>query len=123
MTTDENGAYSFEIADDSMEYAVTASLEGYKSFEKTGIIFDEGSVVLDIVMEKISGVGSVTADGLYVKGVNNAIEVVAPGRAVVTVYDLSGRLIRSVEVNEGKTLIEGLVEGIYLVNRVKVYVK
>ena len=102
---------------------MTASLEGYKSFEKTGIIFDEGSVVLDIVMEKISGVGSVTADGLYVKGVNNAIEVVAPGRAVVTVYDLSGRLIRSVEVNEGKTLIEGLVEGIYLVNRVKVYVK
>ena len=123
VTTDETGAYSFEIADDSMEYAVTASLEGYKSFEKTGIIFDEGSVVLDIVMEKISGVGSVTADGLYVKGVNNAIEVVAPGRAVVTVYDLSGRLIRSVEVNEGKTLIEGLVEGIYLVNRVKVYVK
>ena len=123
VTTDETGAYSFEIADDSMEYAVTASLEGYKSFEKTGIIFDEGSVVLDVVMEKISGVGSVTADGLYVKGVNNAIEVVAPGRAVVTVYDLSGRLIRSVEVNEGKTLIEGLVEGIYLVNRVKVYVK
>lgn len=123
MTTDENGAYSFEIADDSMEYALSASLEGYNSYEKTGIIFDEGSVVLDIALEQISGVGMVTVDGLYVKGVNNAIEVVAPGKAIVSVYDLGGRLIRSVEVNEGKTLIEGLVEGIYLVNRVKVVVK
>lgn len=123
MTTDENGAYSFEIADDSMEYALSASLEGYNSYQKSGITFDEGSVVLDIALEQISGVGMVTVDGLYVKGVNNAIEVVAPGKAIVSVYDLGGRLIRSVEVNEGKTLIEGLVEGIYLVNRVKVYVK
>lgn len=123
MTTDENGAYSFEIADDSMEYALSASLEGYNSYQKSGITFDEGSVVLDIALEQISGVGMVTVDGLYVKGVNNAIEVVASGKAIVSVYDLGGRLIRSVEVNEGKTLIEGLVEGIYLVNRVKVYVK
>ena len=123
MTTDENGTYSFEIADDSMEYALSASLEGYNSYQKSGITFDEGSVVLDIALEQISGVGMVTVDGLYVKGVNNAIEVVAPDKAIVSVYDLGGCLIRSVEVNEGKTLIEGLVEGIYIVNHVKVVVK
>ena len=123
MTTDENGAYSFEIADDSMEYALSASLEGYNDFEKSGITFADGSIVLDIALDKVSGVAAITVDGLYVKGVDNAIEVVAPGKAIVSVYDLGGRLIRSVEVNEGKTLIEGLVEGIYLVNRVKVYVK
>ena len=122
-TTDENGAYSFDITNDSMEYTLKASLEGYNDYEVTGITFEEGSKVMDIAMEQMSGVGMLTADGLYVKGVNNAIEVVAPHKAVVNVYDLSGRLIRSVEVDEGKTLIEGFVEGLYLVNHTKVYVK
>ena len=123
MTTTETGIFSFEVIDNSKEYTLTASLDGYGTYEKTGITFDEGNMVIDIALEKVSGVGAVTVDGLYVKGVNNAIEVVAPGKTIVSVYDLGGRLIRSVEVNEGKTLIEGLVEGIYLVNRVKVYVK
>ena len=122
-TTDESGAYSFDIADDSAEYTLTASLDGYNNYELTGITFEEGSKVVNIAMEQMSGVGMLTADGLYVKGVNNAIEVVAPHKAVVNVYDLSGRLIRSVEVDEGKTLIEGFVEGLYLVNHTKVYVK
>ena len=122
-TTDESGAYSFDIADDSAEYTLTASLDGYNNYELTGITFEEGSKVVNIAMEQMSGVGMLTADGLYVKGVNNAIEVVAPGKAIVNVYDLSGRLIRSVEVGEGKTLIEGFVGGVYLVNHVKVLVK
>ena len=123
VTTDENGTYSFEIADDSMEYALSASLEGYNDFEKNGITFAEGSIVLDIALDKVSGVDAIVVDGLLVKGVNNAIEVVAPDKAIVSVYDLGGCLIRSVEVNVGKTLIEGLVEGIYIVNHVKVVVK
>lgn len=53
VTTDENGAYSFAIGDDTAEYTLTASLEGYKEFEKTGILFTDGSVVENIALEPI----------------------------------------------------------------------
>ena len=74
-------------------------------------------------MEPESSVGTLTADGLRVYGTTGAVVVESSKDALVRIYNTAGSLIRSEQVAAGKTRIDSLNRGIYVVNGVKVIVK
>ena len=63
-----------------------------------------------------------TADGLRVYGTVGAVVVESASEATVRVNNAAGSLVRRADV-AGKTRIEGLQRGVYIVNGVKVIVK
>lgn len=49
--------------------------------------------------------------------------IIADSKEQVKLYSTSGKLVRSVDLSSGKTLIEGLSTGVYVVGNLKVAVK
>ena len=82
-----------------------------------------GIIVVDRTLENVSGVSSISTDGITAYGAKGAIFVKAPKATVVNIYNAAGVLMRSVDVESGTTRLDGFTAGLYLVGTTKVAVK
>ena len=121
-TTDESGAFAIQFSQLGT-YNVTVTADGYETFSQEEVPFEGNMVDMEIDLNKLSSVGLLTADGLRVYGTTGAVVVESPADATVRIYNAAGSLLRSAEVGAGKTRVDGLNRGIYVVNGVKVIVK
>ena len=122
-TTGADGSFEIKVKDLAV-YSLVVKAEGYDDFTFDTIDLTEGDMTdTPIEMTKDnSGVGMLTADGLRVYGTVGAVVVESASEATVRVYNAAGSLVRRADV-AGKTRIEGLQRGVYIVNGVKVIVK
>ena len=123
-TTDVTGSYSVDVLQYSLDYEMTVTADGYLDATQP-VSFADGDVELDVVLkvDDGSGVDSVGIDGFRAYGGNGCIVVEADAEASVSVYNMLGVLVRRAEVAAGKTRIDGVGAGVYIVNGVKVMVK
>ena len=121
-TTGADGSFEIKVKDQAV-YSLVVKAEGYDDFTFDTIDLTEGDMTgTPIEMTPNSGVGMLTADGLRVYGTVGAVVVESASEATVRVYNAAGSLVRRADV-AGKTRIEGLQRGVYIVNGVKVIVK
>ena len=122
-TTGADGSFEIKVKDQAV-FSLVVKAEGYDDFTFDTIDLTEGDMTgTPIEMAKDnSGVGMLTADGLRVYGTVGAVVVESATEATVRVYNAAGSLVRRADV-AGKTRIEGLQRGVYIVNGVKVIVK
>ena len=122
-TTGADGSFEIKVKDLAV-FSLVVKAEGYDDFTFDTIDLTEGDMTgTPIEMTKDnSGVGMLTADGLRVYGTVGAVVVESASEATVRVYNAAGSLVRRADV-AGKTRIEGLQRGVYIVNGVKVIVK
>ena len=122
-TTGADGSFEIKVKDLAV-FSLVVKAEGYEDFTFDTIDLTEGDMTgTPIEMTKDnSGVGMLTADGLRVYGTVGAVVVESASEATVRVYNAAGSLVRRADV-AGKTCIEGLQRGVYIVNGVKVIVK
>ena len=121
-TTGADGSFEIKVKDLAV-FSLVVKAEGYEDFTFDTIDLTEGDMTdTPIEMTPNSGVGMLTADGLRVYGTVGAVVVESASEATVRVYNAAGSLVRRADVT-GKTRIEGLQRGVYIVNGVKVIVK
>ena len=121
-TTGADGSFEIKVKDLAV-FSLVVKAEGYEDFTFDTIDLTEGDMTdTPIEMTPNSGVGMLTADGIRVYGTVGAVVVESASEATVRVYNASGSLVRRADV-AGKTRIEGLQRGVYIVNGVKVIVK
>ena len=121
-TTGADGSFEIKVKDLAV-FSLVVKAEGYDDFTFDTIDLTEGDMTdTPIEMTPNSGVGMLTADGLRVYGTVGAVVVESASEATVRVYNAAGSLVRRADV-AGKTRIEGLQRGVYIVNGVKVIVK
>ena len=121
-TTGADGSFEIKVKDLAV-FSLVVKAEGYEDFTFDTIDLTEGDMTdTPIEMTPNSGVGMLTADGLRVYGTVGAVVVESATEATVRVYNAAGSLVRRADV-AGKTRIEGLQRGVYIVNGVKVIVK
>ena len=121
-TTGADGSFEIKVKDQAV-FSLVVKAEGYEDFTFDTIDLTEGDMTgTPIEMTPNSGVGMLTADGLRVYGTVGAVVVESATEATVRVYNAAGSLVRRADV-AGKTRIEGLQRGVYIVNGVKVIVK
>ena len=121
-TTGADGSFEIKVKDLAV-YSLVVKAEGYDDFTFDTIDLTGGDMTdTPIEMTPNSGVGMLTADGLRVYGTVGAVVVESASEATVRVYNAAGSLVRRADV-AGKTRIEGLQRGVYIVNGVKVIVK
>ena len=121
-TTGADGSFEIKVKDQAV-FNLVVKAEGYEDFTFDTIDLTEGDMTdTPIEMTPNSGVGMLTADGLRVYGTVGAVVVESASEATVRVYNAAGSLVRRADV-AGKTRIEGLQRGVYIVNGVKVIVK
>ena len=122
-TTGADGSFEIKVKDLAV-YSLVVKAEGYDDFTFDTIDLTEGDMTgtpIELAKDN-SGVGMLTADGLRVYGTVGAVVVESATEATVRVYNAAGSLVRRADV-AGKTRIEGLQRGVYIVNGVKVIVK
>ena len=121
-TTGADGSFEIKVKDLAV-FSLVVKAEGYEDFTFDTIDLTEGDMTgTPIEMTPNSGVGMLTADGIRVYGTVGAVVVESATEATVRVYNAAGSLVRRADV-AGKTRIEGLQRGVYIVNGVKVIVK
>ena len=121
-TTGADGSFEIKVKDLAV-FSLVVKAEGYEDFTFDTIDLTEGDMTgTPIEMTPNSGVGMLTADGLRVYGTVGAVVVESASEATVRVYNAAGSLVRRADM-AGKTRIEGLQRGVYIVNGVKVIVK
>ena len=64
-----------------------------------------------------------STDKLIIISNDGSIEIIAGKAQIMNLYALDGRLVRTLELNEGSNFINGLNKGIYIINHQKVVVK
>ena len=122
-TTGADGSFEIKVKDLAV-FSLVVKAEGYEDFTFDTIDLTEGDMTgtpIELAKDN-SGVGMLTADGLRVYGTVGAVVVESASEATVRVYNAAGSLVRRADVT-GKTRIEGLQRGVYIVNGVKVIVK
>ncbi len=122
-TTGADGSFEIKVKDLAV-FSLVVKAEGYDDFTFDTIDLTEGDMTgtpIELAKDN-SGVGMLTADGLRVYGTVGAVVVESATEATVRVYNAAGSLVRRADV-AGKTRIEGLQRGVYIVNGVKVIVK
>ena len=122
-TTGADGSFEIKVKDLAV-FSLVVKSEGYEDFTFDTIDLTEGDMTgtpIELAKDN-SGVGMLTADGLRVYGTVGAVVVESASEATVRVYNAAGSLVRRADV-AGKTRIEGLQRGVYIVNGVKVIVK
>ena len=122
-TTGVDGSFEIKVKDQAV-FSLVVKAEGYEDFTFDTIDLTEGDMTgtpIELAKDN-SGVGMLTADGLRVYGTVGAVVVESATEATVRVYNAAGSLVRRADV-AGKTRIEGLQRGVYIVNGVKVIVK
>lgn len=123
--TDVDGSYSVDVIQYSLDYEMTVEAEGYKPAVEA-VSFADGDVAdkdVALVKDDGSGVDSIGIDGFKAYGGSGCIVIETEADAQVYVYNTVGSLVRSVEAVAGKTRIDGIGAGIYIVNGVKVIVR
>lgn len=123
--TDVDGSYSVDVIQYSLDYEMTVEAEGYKPAVEA-VSFADGDVAdkdVALVKDDGSGVDSIGIEGFKAYGGNGCIVVETEADAQVYVYNTVGSLVRSVEAVAGKTRIDGIGAGLYIVNGVKVIVR
>ena len=121
-TTGADGSFEIKVKDLAV-FSLVVKADGYEDFTFDTIDLTEGDMTgTPIEMTPNSGVGMLTADGIRVYGTVGAVVVESATEATVRVYNAAGSLVRRADV-AGKTRIEGLQRGVYIVNGVKVIVK
>ena len=123
--TDVDGSYSVDVIQYSLDYEMTVEADGYKPAVES-VSFADGDVTdKDVALDKDdgSGVDSIGIEGFKAYGGSGCIVVETEADAQVYVYNTVGSLVRSVEAVAGKTRIDGIGAGIYIVNGVKVIVR
>ena len=121
--TGADGSFEIKVKDLAV-FSLVVKAEGYEDFTFDTIDLTEGDMTgtpIELAKDN-SGVGMLTADGLRVYGTVGAVVVESATEATVRVYNAAGSLVRRADV-AGKTRIEGLQRGVYIVNGVKVIVK
>ena len=121
--TGADGSFEIKVKDLAV-FSLVVKAEGYEDFTFDTIDLTEGDMTgtpIELAKDN-SGVGMLTADGLRVYGTVGAVVVESASEATVRVYNAAGSLVRRADV-AGKTRIEGLQRGVYIVNGVKVIVK
>ena len=122
-TTGADGSFEIKVKDQAV-FSLVVKAEGYEDFTFDTIDLTEGDMTgtpIELAKDN-SGVGMLTADGFRVYGTVGAVVVESATEATVRVYNAAGSLVRRADV-AGKTRIEGLQRGVYIVNGVKVIVK
>ena len=122
-TTGADGSFEIKVKDQAV-FSLVVKAEGYEDFTFDTIDLTEGDMTgtpIELAKDN-SGVGMLTADGIRVYGTVGAVVVESATEATVRVYNAAGSLVRRADV-AGKTRIEGLQRGVYIVNGVKVIVK
>ena len=122
-TTGADGSFEIKVKDLAV-FSLVVKAEGYEDFTFDTIDLTEGDMTgtpIELAKDN-SGVGMLTADGIRVYGTVGAVVVESASEATVRVYNAAGSLVRRADV-AGKTRIEGLQRGVYIVNGVKVIVK
>ena len=122
-TTGADGSFEIKVKDLAV-FSLVVKAEGYEDFTFDTIDLTEGDMTgtpIELAKDN-SGVGMLTSDGLRVYGTVGAVVVESATEATVRVYNAAGSLVRRADV-AGKTRIEGLQRGVYIVNGVKVIVK
>ena len=123
--TDVDGSYSVDVIQYSLDYEMTVEAEGYKPSVEA-VSFADGDVAdkdVALVKDDGSGVDSIGIEGFKAYGGSGCIVVETEADAQVYVYNTVGSLVRSVEAVAGKTRIDGIGAGVYIVNGVKVIVR
>lgn len=123
--TDVDGSYSVDVIQYSLDYEMTVEAEGYKPAVEA-VSFVDGDVAdkdVALVKDDGSGVDSIGIEGFKAYGGSGCIVVETEADAQVYVYNTVGSLVRSVEAVAGKTRIDGIGAGLYIVNGVKVIVR
>ena len=123
--TDVDGSYSVDVIQYSLDYEMTVEAEGYKPAVEA-VSFADGDVAdkdVALVKDDGSGVDSIGIEGFKAYGGSGCIVVETEADAQVYVYNTVGSLVRSVEAVAGKTRIDGIGAGVYIVNGVKVIVR
>lgn len=123
--TDVDGSYSVDVIQYSLDYEMTVEAEGYKPAVEA-VSFADGDVAdkdVALVKDDGSGVDSIGTEGFKAYGGSGCIVVETEADAQVYVYNTVGSLVRSVEAVAGKTRIDGIGAGLYIVNGVKVIVR
>ncbi len=67
-------------------------------------------------------IGSQATDGMNIYATDGTLYISSTETKIVNIYGIDGRLVKTVELNEGMNTIDGLVAGIYLVNNQKVVI-
>lgn len=123
--TDVDGSYSVDVIQYSLDYEMTVEADGYKPAVES-VSFADGDVAdkdVALVKDDGSGVDSIGIEGFKAYGGSGCIVVETEAGAQVYVYNTVGSLVRSVEAVAGKTRIDGIGAGVYIVNGVKVIVR
>lgn len=123
--TDVDGSYSVDVIQYSLDYEMTVEAEGYKPAVEA-VSFADGDVAdkdVALVKDDGSGVDSIGIEGFKAYGGSGCIVVETEADTQVYVYNTVGSLVRSVEAVAGKTRIDGIGAGLYIVNGVKVIVR
>lgn len=123
--TDVDGSYSVDVIQYSLDYEMTVEAEGYKPYVEA-VSFADGDVAdkdVALVKDDGSGVDSIGIEGFKAYGGSGCIVVETEADTQVYVYNTVGSLVRSVEAVAGKTRIDGIGAGLYIVNGVKVIVR
>ena len=123
-TTDADGTYTVTVIQHTLDYVMTVKADGYLTATEN-ISFADGNAEKDVALEKDngSGVASVGTEGFNAYGGSGCIFLEAEAETSVYVYNTLGVLVRRVDAAAGKTRIEGIGAGVYIVNGKKVLVR
>lgn len=117
--TDETEENSYDLTD--------LGLETGKEYEvkvralTTFFYSDWASIVSD--GDNGSGINNETANGFYAYSKAGALVICSDNQRLVNIYSIEGRLMQTINLQAGETVVEGLSKGFYLVNNNKVIVK
>ena len=120
-TTLLDGTYTLDVLPGT--YLVTASKPGYKTQQRQMHI-DADNHVVDIEMERlVTGIDDLSQSALYIVGGQGRIIINSPEQVDITVVDLMGRVTKRHQAPQGRSIIDGIAPGIYLVNGQKILVQ
>ena len=123
-TTNAEGAYSIPVNQGTKSYQVSVEADGYQKYVAEELVnLTKGNQVLDLYVTPLGGVEGVEAADFAAFGGKGCIIVNAANAEQVNIYNIAGRLVRSMTVEEGTTTVDGLMAGFYIVNGTKVLVK
>lgn len=123
-TTGADGTFAFTTRELNAAYTLTVEAEGYQTYTATLNVREADLMLNDIVLKALddTGVGSIYFDGIKVVPGFGQIDITADGSNVI-VIDLNGRIIARYQNLNGTVTVDGLTNGIYLVNTHKVIVR
>ncbi|MCH5246117.1 MAG: carboxypeptidase regulatory-like domain-containing protein [Muribaculaceae bacterium] len=123
-TTGADGLFTFTVDELNSDYTIAVEAEGYKAYTGTVSVKDADLFLDNIVLEDddMGGVGAIYFDDITVTPGAGTIEIMAEGVDVV-VLNAAGYVIAVYDNLDGYAKVDGLVPGVYIVNKHKVLVK